>query len=670
MWYSGLWPLWAVLLASIIGIAVLSWTKPRWQWPYTAIFSLSLVITVFYVGWRIDQTLDFDTILDALASTLLLSAELLGIIQFIIFGLFMFQHYRRPQPQWPADRPLPTVDLYIATYNESVSVLEKNLAACHAIQYPKELLAVYICDDGNRPEIHALADKWEARYLARPTHEHAKAGNLNYAMAHSTGQLLLTMDADMIPKPDIVNRMIGYFLDPQMGFVQAPQVFYNPDPFQHNLPFGHVRNNDQDYFMREMLPRRDRLHAIMYIGSNAMFSRKALEKIGGFITGSITEDLATGLVLQAEKFHSAYCDAVVATGLSPESFAEMVNQRVRWCRGNIQVFKQNNILTPRGLTLWQRTAYISGTLYWYFGVQKMVFVISPMLFLLFGIISLHTTIGALAIMWIPYFLSQILTFKRLSARKSNVWWSHVQELSLMPFMAFAAIAETFNISMKGFRVTNKGMVTQKAYVTRYFWVLAGFAALSMFAFLYGLSMWAADTSVIARNSLEISLAWDGFNMAGLIFATIGAYERPRPRAHERHVIQMPARLALRDHTVYAAELRDISEGGFRIAGIEQPAGAIFQTGTLTIQGRALPVKITAIRRGKGEGPHDWVGEFTPMSQEEYEHLIRVVFGAPESGDCPSLGTVFRRSQDPRVVSLPSQQSVEQAEKARTGGLAK
>lgn len=240
----------------------------------------------------------------------------------------------------------------------------------------------------------------------------------------------------------------------------------------------------------------------------------------------------------------------------------------------------------------------------------------------------------------------------------------------MPFMAFAVLAETFNVSMKGFRVTNKGMVTKKAYVTRYFWVLAAFAGLSMFAFLYGLSMWAADSSVIARNSLEISLAWDGFNMAGLVFATIGAYERPRPRAHERHVMQMPARLTLRDHTAYAIDVLDISEGGFRIAGIERHVGAIFQTGTLTIQGHGLPVKITATRRGKGAGPHDWVGEFTPMGQQEYEHLISLLFGFPESGDCPNLGTVFRRPQTSRALSSASRTAASRSDdKTRMGGVA-
>ncbi len=644
-------------ILSIIGLALFSWRSAHRQWPYTGLLVLSLVISSIYVTWRIGDTLDFATIPDGIASGLLLAAELLGIVQFAIFGVFMYQKYRRPIAVWPEDRPKPSVDIFIATYNENVQILVRMLAACHRIHYPRELLTVYVCDDGGREEVRKLAQNWEAEYLARPTHEHAKAGNLNYALAHSRGELVLTLDADMVPKPDIVTKMIGYFADPKMGFVQAPQVFYNPDPFQHNLPWGHLRNNDQDYFMREMLPRRDRLGAVMYIGSNAMFSRTALDHIGGFVTGSITEDLATGLVLQAEQFHCVYCDAVVATGLAPESFAEMVNQRVRWCRGNIQVFRQHNIITPKGLTFWQRIAYISGTLYWYFGVQKLIFVISPLLFLFFGIISLHTTLSVLFLMWTPYFLSQVLTYKRLSERKSTVWWSHVQELSLMPFLAYAALAETLKLSMKRFRVTNKGVVSHEPHATRYFWVLVGFVIMTLMGFVDGLHAWTQDTSLVLRSSLEISLGWDGFNLAGLIFAAIGAYERPRPRAHERKALGMHAQLVLKGgQGTYDVLVQDISESGFCLTGLRGHTGPLFQSGRLIIDSYSYPVVLSGWRKHTRNTERALIGRFHNLSPEDYERLVQVIYGAPAPGECPPLGRLGGRRwylpEQPKILDSP------------------
>ncbi|MCY0880939.1 MAG: glycosyltransferase, partial [Firmicutes bacterium] len=462
----------------VLIIAIISWKYPRREWPYKLLTLLALTISAIYLIWRVDATLDFATIGDAVASLLLLFAESIGIFQFIVFSLTMTKPYRRPVPVWPATRTLPTIDVYIATYNEPEALLKKTIAAACAICYPSERLNVYVCDDGNRPAIQAFCQQWPVHYIARPTHDHAKAGNLNYALDHSQGEFIFILDADMIPKPDCLTALIGYFDDPLMSFVQAPQVFYNPTPFQRNMPGGRLLNNDQDFFMREMLPRRDRFNYVMFVGSNAMFSRAALKKIGGFVTGTITEDLATGLVLQAEGFHCAYADAVVATGLSAESFAEMVHQRMRWCRGNLQVFRQHNLFTPVGLSRWQRFIYLAGTIYWYVGVQKAVYVAAPVLFLLFGLISLHTNISLLAILWLPYFLSVVLTYKRLAGRKSNIWWSHVQDLALMPFIAWAAIAESLHISLKGFRVTTKGLISSHRSVSPYFWVLAAIWAVT------------------------------------------------------------------------------------------------------------------------------------------------------------------------------------------------
>lgn len=623
--------------------ALISWQRPRWQWPYTALVCLSLGLSAIYLGWRLTATLDWSTGADAVASLLLLAAELAGIFQFAVFDAFMYRHYRRPIPAWPDDRDLPSVDVFIATYNESPQLLKKTLAACHRIQYPRTLLSVYVCDDGARHEVEQLAARWDCHYLARPDHDHAKAGNLNYALAHSTGEYIVTLDADMVPKPGIIRTMIGFFSDPQMAFVQAPQVFYNPDPYQHNLPFGHLRNNDQDYFMREMLPRRDRLGAVMYIGSNAMFSRAALRAVGGFSTGSITEDLATGLVLQSRKFHTAYCDAVVAAGLAPETFAELVNQRTRWGRGNIQVFQQHSMLGNQGLTGWQRVGYLSGTLYWYFGVQKLIFVSMPLLFIFFGVIALHTTLSALVLMWVPYFLGQVLTFKRLSQRKSNVWWSHVQELALMPFLAVAALAETFRISMKHFHVTTKGVVSHRGRVTKYFWTLLAVTLVTVAGFMVGVSQWASDRSGLLRHSLEISLLWDGFNMLGLIFATIGAYEKPRPRTHERQSVGRRGHLQL-GHDVYAVTVADLSESGFRLNGVQEPHDLIGRSGQLMWDSEAFPVVIAQCRRQHPGTPWDVAGTFQPLSSRLYERLVYEIYGRVENSECPDLGSLLHQPE--------------------------
>jgi cellulose synthase (UDP-forming) len=83
---------------------------------------------------------------------------------------------------------------------------------------------------------------------------------------YASGELFVVLDADMITKSTFLERTVGYFDDPNMALVQAPQVFYNPDPFQNNLQLYNVIPNEQDFFMREILTRRGWFNAVAQRG--------------------------------------------------------------------------------------------------------------------------------------------------------------------------------------------------------------------------------------------------------------------------------------------------------------------------------------------------------------------------------------------------------------------
>ena len=147
-------------------------------------------------------------------------------------------------------------------------------------------------------------------------HLHAKAGNLDNALSHSKSPDILTLDADMIPISDFLISVIPYFFQEKknIGFVQTPQSFYNPDLFQYNLSAEESIPNEQDYFFRTIQLCRNGLNSVIYAGSNTILSRKALEEIGGFYTDSITEDIATGLLIQDKGYQCYAIDEVHASG--------------------------------------------------------------------------------------------------------------------------------------------------------------------------------------------------------------------------------------------------------------------------------------------------------------------------------------------------------------------
>lgn len=122
--------------------------------------------------------------------------------------------------------------------------------ACKNLEYPADKLRIWLCDDGRREDMRRLCEELGIDYISRPSNEHAKAGNLNNALNHTTGELIVTLDADMIPKPEFLNRTVGFFRDINVAFVQTPQSFFNEDVFQYNLFQSRDIPNEQDLFMR------------------------------------------------------------------------------------------------------------------------------------------------------------------------------------------------------------------------------------------------------------------------------------------------------------------------------------------------------------------------------------------------------------------------------------
>ena len=149
----------------------------------------------------------------------------------------------------PADRTTwPTVDIFVPTYSEDPEIVRLTVAAATQIDYPKDRLRIYICDDGGTLAKRAHEEKgleaWQRRYrlkeiaaemgvqyITRETNRSAKAGNLNHALVNSRGEFILFLDCDHVPTSEILQRTLGYFLvDSKVFLVQTPHFFVNAAP--------------------------------------------------------------------------------------------------------------------------------------------------------------------------------------------------------------------------------------------------------------------------------------------------------------------------------------------------------------------------------------------------------------------------------------------------------
>ncbi|MCF8564854.1 glycosyltransferase [Alicyclobacillus tolerans] len=581
-----------------------------------------------YIIWRSTYTLIFNSPLSLVASILLFSAELLGYVQQMIFYRLMSANKDKKRSRIDSLEYCPTVDVYVPTYSEPIEVLRRTLTACTYLDYPQEKLAIHVLDDGNRTEVQELARELGIRYIARPEHDHAKAGNLNNALQMTHGELIAIFDADMVPKSFFLRQTVGYFKKRRMSFVQTPQIFFNPDPFQHNLVSNSQVSNEQDFFMIEMQNARDQFNATMFVGSNAIFSRRALGSIGGFPTGSITEDVATSLLLHSKGYKSKFVKSVLAKGLSAESFKELVHQRDRWCRGNLQSAKRWNPLTVPGLSLMQRFIYFSGVMYWFFGIQKLIYILSPILYLDFGIQSIRTNFFILVLIWLPRYIASMLSFRVLARNRRNIYWSHIYETALTPVLAVSAVSETFGLRKRKsriFHVTKKGIVNRRLEITWNVFIPQLFLGLFCVSGLVTQLVLVAKTHHV-DNYDYINDFWDIYNLGAILLSIFTSIEQPRYRKSERFSANLPCKVQ-HGKEMYEGRTIDISETGIRI---ELPFSQIQfnQSVKIHIFGvLSSPIMAQAIVRSHENFQYSF--KWLDMSQQQYKEIVQIMFNQEE-----------------------------------------
>ncbi|MHC5597012.1 MAG: glycosyltransferase family 2 protein [Nostoc sp.] len=324
-------------------------------------------------------------------------------------------------------------------------------------------------------------------YIARPkiagVPHHAKAGNLNHAIfsGETSGQFLLTLDADHIPKPQFLKRIIPYFYtynlftgkydQNRIAFVQTRQDFYN---IPAGDPFGHRAN----LFYGPLQQGKDGMNAAFYTGTNAILRREALisvglqhfadefakdekrldefQLIGGVSSNSITEDMNTAMRLHGAGWKSIYHHELLAEGLAPDDLSSTLKQRLRWAQGTIQVLVRENPLTKSGLTFWQKLQYFK-TMYSYFsGFATLVFISCPIIYFFTDIIPVKTYGSDFAIHFFPAFMINRLTFLAatwgIPARE--LWRSEQYAIALFPLF-IQAVWSVFTGQKINFQVTPK-----------------------------------------------------------------------------------------------------------------------------------------------------------------------------------------------------------------------
>lgn len=359
------------------------------HWPARQVHILALlaILTGFgYLTWRLVGSQDGATMW---MFWLLIGAEIFGWL-----GLILHAH-----ETWrvlPSKRKPPLrvpVDVLVPTYDEGPNVLEATMVGCAEIRGD---VTVWILDDGKRPWVRELAESFGFQYVTRDGNSGAKAGNINHALPLLQGELILALDADHVPAPNILEAMTGYFADPKVALVQSPHFFRNRDSAQHSS----AENHEQGLFFEVLLPGREHLDAVFWCGSGAVIRTAALKSIGGVATRTITEDLETTLVLQRAGYTIKYHHEHLLQGLAPHNLAAYLLQRDRWARGTLRVlFLDNSPLRAPGWRLRTRLAYLGNLFYYIMPIQRMIFAVLMILTLWTALLPVGQIPYSMMIAW-------------------------------------------------------------------------------------------------------------------------------------------------------------------------------------------------------------------------------------------------------------------------------
>ena len=534
---------------------------------------LSLAMSARYIYWRATETLTFQTPVQLLLGSLLVMAELYAVVVLVLgYVQTAWPLSRRPMPLPETPEEWPTVDVYIPTYNESMSVVRATVLACAALDYPADKFRVYILDDGKREEFRRFAAEAGVGYIIRNNNAHAKAGNLNHAMTVTKGEFITIFDCDHIPTRAFLQLTVGWLVkEKNLAMVQTPHHFYSPDPFQRNLAAGMRVPPEGNLFYGLLQDGNDYWDATFFCGSCAVIRRAALESIGGFATETVTEDAHTMLKLHRRGWNSGYLKIPLAAGLATERLILHIGQRIRWARGMMQIFRLDNPLLGPGLQIGQRLCYMNAMVHFFFGIPRLIFLISPLAYLLLFQNMIAASPFAIAAYAFPHIFHSVATASRIQKNWRHSFWSEIYETVLALFLVRVTIVTMLSPRRGKFNVTEKGGTLARGYFDlRAVYpnmICAGFIFLGILRGLF--SMIFQKTTTLVFQALLLNTIWATISLLILLAALAVGRERQQLRARARVRVDLPAIVHLADGRVLTGRVQNLSQSGAR-ALIDRP----------------------------------------------------------------------------------------------------
>src|ERR1043166_228364 len=282
---------------------------------YTILFAYFAILTVLaiYGGYRIKQVIDF-------------------------------WRYRKfvPEPKGEfSEAELPLITVQLPLFNE-MYVVERLVKAIAEIDYPNDRLQIQVLDDSTDETVklaEATVEKYRAlgfdiEYVHRSDRTGFKAGALENGMKTAKGDLLAIFDADFVPKPDCLRKLVNYFTDPMVGCAQMRWSHINGN---YNLLTRLQTIMLDGHFVVEQTTRNRTGGFFNFNGTAGIWRRKAIAMSGGWQHDTLTEDTDLSFRAQLMGWKFVYLLDEEAPAEIPVEINAFKAQQRRWAKGVMQV---------------------------------------------------------------------------------------------------------------------------------------------------------------------------------------------------------------------------------------------------------------------------------------------------------------------------------------------
>ena len=555
-------------------------SRARHFWHMAA--GVTIGLGLWYLSWRWTASLNHEAMLFSVSVA---TAETMAFLGTLLFFFNIWDEgdtVAGPLPLSRSDVGLVgpgdiRVSVFITTYDEDVDLVRYSVEAALKLEVPEHVaLNIYVADDGNRPEMHAMTQSVGVGYFKRGNNRGYKAGNLANALFQTETDFFVICDADTQVFPQFLERTLGYFRDTKVAFVQTPHWFYDiPEGQDHEdwleekigrparilAPALRMISGRQkmgtdpflsrsDMFFDVIQRRRNRHNASFCCGAGSIHRTEAifgnaLEEQGQALMRAqknsksktsflpmldmqlfkyhVSEDIFTALQQHSKGWRSVYHPEVLARMLSPWSMNAWATQKLKYAGGTFDIMLRSNLIWRRGLP-WQTRLHYMATFWSYLAVLWMpILFLAPMISLLTGLAPVDAYSIEFFLHLIPLLLANELAMS-IGCKGHDIHTGRTLSLATLNIQ-LRALGHVLRGQKPHFPTTSKNPAISDSvrYAIPALSVLAIMAVIAV----YGIFAYYAGWETHSASLVVVNLFWMGLNAIAFGRVALAAFWLPR-----------------------------------------------------------------------------------------------------------------------------------------------